>query len=1043
MIPDPHIAALTLTGALLAAPCGASPATQSQLATTVSGQVVDLIRDSDGRLLYCTTAGDVGRIEANGSVTLLVTAVSGAFPNPLRALHPTPDGQIAVIDQFGEIWHVPPGGGAPVLVYDNLYLINDPTDLIVDASGNHVAAVATISSGYRALAWVDVSGPEPPSAKLWSYYLVANQPLAIAPDPQTGGLLLADATAGGLLQALTTGTAPVASLIDGFTVPGIGSSSLDGDLATEVDGSAYWIAGPKLLHHDRFAGTTNLIETGSAPRRGLAIAPSSSGSGSSTGFSVWIAQGNGPTEIRELIDAGAPAPLFADSLGQVPSPGEHVLFHSGLNVFCMASEPDGSLLVGGDLWGSLAEVRRIDPATGTVNLVASDANGLDGRIEGLSVQPDSSILALTFLGRVRRIQENPLSVTKLFEDPGDQIVVAKGLAAARDGRSYLAERAGYAFGHIWEVENGSATVLATSTDSRGVVGDPFTNTLLASEWGSAGFGGRVAVVDETNGELDPFGIFDTLNFANGHTWGDGDLLVDCMGGVYTSCEDEFAVYRYDRFTGAKVRVGSGYLNRPAGMALAPSRPGTPSDTGWSLYVTEWNNLWEIPHMPAPAPSVLDRDAPVVGAPVGFLPPQYGAARFALADPAGAAAIVGTDAAHLLRLPLDGSPATILAGPAEGLVGDLVAGVARASGELYIANAEGIVFSIGAGSGWQATVAYSDTGDQIHDLRGLALRDTGDMVILDRSPMAPAAARIGIVSGGSITDWARSAGGESLAISPLSGDLYVSQQGKPGEVRGELLRVTLDTVLARAGHVLPSDLGSPRGYSVGDGEGELCFTTDGILFVLEGDTGRVQRFDTVLGDSAVFAGGYAHPTGLFLAPGTPGVAGPQGTSLFVLDGYALYEHGVSGLPVPAQSRPTGGGSAIDMNIAGLVDFGGFTPFGIDHPAAAGQTYFVLPGFSGKGDGFPLAVFGDTADPRILPLSLDPLWFQFLLPPTFVDFQGVLDGAGKSPPSAGLSIPADPGLQSAGIFMDMFWITIDFSSPNGVTSIGGTTQLFFGP
>lgn len=1040
---------ITLTlavAAALAAPGALPPGSgaPSQIVNFLDGQVVDLSADVDGSLLYCTTAGDVGRLDAEGAATLLVDGSSGAFPFELRAVHPTPDGAVAVVDVVGDLYHVPALGGAPTLVYQDLYLINEPTDLVVDASGNHAVAVQTISTGYRAIAWIDVSGPGSPSDKLWSYYLVKHRPVALAHDPQTGGFLLADAAAAGSLLALTTGPSPETSPLDTVTGPGFSSAALDGDLATEADGSAWWVAGDDLYRHDRISGVTSLVESGGAPRRAVAIGPSSSASGSVTGYSVWLVEGSSPSALREVANAAPPAPVFAASMGTVPGRGLPVLVHVGLNAYCLSGERGGTLLIGGDQWDQLPQVRRFDPATGGVAIVANQDDGITFRIEGLTTLPDGAILGLTSEGRVHRIDEHPTVVSTVFDDPGDQLVMAKGFTRDRDGRLFIAERAAFGWGRVWEADGpGPPSVLAFTDDTRGALADVFTGDILVSEWVSAGFGGRVASVDVPGAQLETFGAFDTLNFANGSIWGDGELLLDCRGAVYTTCEDGFAVHRYDRYSGERVRVGAGYLNRPSGLAIAPSRPTTTSDTGWSLYVSEWTNLWELPGSPAPAPRALDRAAPPIGAPVGFVPPQYGDPRFAVADPDGGAALIGTDGGHLLRLPLDGSAATVLAGPADGLGGDLVAGAVDALGTLWVATADGVVSTLSAGTGWSASTFFTDPQDLLENVRALALRANGDLFVLDRPASTPAAGRVSVVAGDQVADIARTARGEGAAVCPLSGELFVSQRGAPGDGRGEVLRVAVTIDSVRAGHVLPSDLTTPRGYDVGQHAGPVAFDADGHLYLGAGDEGRVHRLDRVTGDTTVLAGGYDGPTGLFLAPGTPGVAGPQGTSLFVLDGHALYEHGVAGLPAPTQAAPSGGGGPIDLAAAGRVDFGATTPMSIDHPGAAGAFYFVLPGTSGKDTGFPLAALGKASDPRILPLDLDPLWFQYLLPPTFVNFQGTLDGSGQSPPTLGILVPADPALESAGVFVDLFWIAVDFFAPNGVSTIGGTTHLFLGP
>lgn len=1039
-----YLSGLTLAACSWLAPGSLARPLQSNLVTTLPGEVVDLTLDADEKLLFCTDGGDVGRVEPDGAVTLLVDGTSGAFPTGLRAVHPTPGGAIAVIDAFGDIYHVPSAGGSPTLVYQDLFLINEPTDLVVDAGGVHAIPVQTISSGYRAVAWIDLAGSTSPADTRWSYYLIEHQPVSLAPDPQTGGLLLADAAGGGALRAMTTGQIPETSPVDAVTAPGVSVSALDGDLATEFDGSAWWVAGNRLYHHDRIAGLTTLIDTGAALRRGVAVAPSSPGSGSTTGHSVWFVEGAFPTELREIVDAEAPADVFADPMGTVPDRGEPILSYPGLNAQALTPEPGGTLLVGGDIWGASPNLRRIDPVTKTIDVVASDADGLSSRVEGIQTRRDGSIYVSTDLGDVFRVQEDPLQVTPVFVDGQNQLNAAKGLTVTRDGTIYQAERGGYNWGRVWRVDPGGALSVVTSTeDTRGAVADPFADRVLVSEWVSPGFGGRVAVLDEVDGELEPFGEFDGLNFSNGSIWGDGDLFVDCLGAVYTSCEDGFAVHRYDRQSGQRERIGAGYLNRPSGLAIAPSRPTTASDTGWSLYVSEWNNLWELPGLPAPAPHVLDRTAPPIGAPVGFVSPAFGAPRFAVLDPDGGAALVGTDSAHLLRLPLDGSPSTLLAGPSEGLSGDLVDAAPASNGDLYVANSEGVVFTLSAVGGWIATTTFDDAADDLENVRAIALLENGDLAVLDRPAATPQAGRLFVLSGGVLTDRARNARGEHVARCPLSGDLFTTQRGQTTEARGEVLRVDLSGAQALVGNVVPADLSSPRGYSVGDRAGAITFAGNGDFFVAAGAEGRIHHFDRSTAQSTPIAGSYTRPVDLFLASGSAGVAGIDGTSLFVLDGYALYEHGVEGLPVAPQAAPTGGGGGIDMAAGGLVDFGGTTPLIIQRAEAAGETYFVLPGFSGKGDGFPLALLGDGADPRILPLTADSLWFQFLLPPTFLHFQGVLDGSGLAPATAGIAIPSDPALESAGVFMDMQWIGIDLSAPNGTSFVGGTTQLFFGP
>ena len=111
------------------------------VANVVDGQVMDLSRDLVGRMLYCTSQGDVGRIVPGGSKTLLATAASGPFPNPLRAVAVTPAGDVVVVDSQGHVRKLV-GATAP-LVYIDEWMIQDATDLLVDSRGSFIIASAT------------------------------------------------------------------------------------------------------------------------------------------------------------------------------------------------------------------------------------------------------------------------------------------------------------------------------------------------------------------------------------------------------------------------------------------------------------------------------------------------------------------------------------------------------------------------------------------------------------------------------------------------------------------------------------------------------------------------------------------------------------------------------------------------------------------------------------------------------------------------------------------------------------------------------------
>src|SRR5688500_112567 len=140
---------------------------------TIPGTVRDLARDSAGRILYCTAEREVGRLGPGSGREVLATAAS--FPNDLRAVAESgPD--IVLIDLLGHVRKLPGGALPPALVYQDQYMIQDPTDLIVDARGSFLIASSTPTSGTRAMNWIAADGID------WSYYRVGHQPLALAHD---------------------------------------------------------------------------------------------------------------------------------------------------------------------------------------------------------------------------------------------------------------------------------------------------------------------------------------------------------------------------------------------------------------------------------------------------------------------------------------------------------------------------------------------------------------------------------------------------------------------------------------------------------------------------------------------------------------------------------------------------------------------------------------------------------------------------------------------------------------------------------------------
>src|SRR5262245_39485672 len=98
--------AVTLFPAIL---CALASAQGTAPPTPVSGRVLDLTRDAAGNLLYCAENGDIGRITTSGTVTVIATAATGPFPNPLRCVVESPDGSINVVDLIGDVYRLPNG----------------------------------------------------------------------------------------------------------------------------------------------------------------------------------------------------------------------------------------------------------------------------------------------------------------------------------------------------------------------------------------------------------------------------------------------------------------------------------------------------------------------------------------------------------------------------------------------------------------------------------------------------------------------------------------------------------------------------------------------------------------------------------------------------------------------------------------------------------------------------------------------------------------------------------------------------------------------
>jgi len=569
--------------------------------TTVAGNVQDLWLDSNGDLLFCTIQGDVGTISTQGVVTILADAASGPFPIGLRGVCELSNGDVAVVDATGNVF-VLPGRTTPAEErYTDLFMIQDASDLLVDADDTFVITSATPSNGKRGINWVSSDGDH------WAYYLVEHAPLALAADPLGPGLFLADADGGGVLRLIDASdeTHP-AALLDGTTGFGFTAAAKDGDVACEEDGDALVLAGGTVWRYDRGLGQTALLAGGLFASRGLAIAASSGNVASATGWSAYVAEGSSPTTITEIGGVDAPASPVAAPLGTVPGRGRQVMFYGNLRVYELATDAQGELLVGGDLFGASPSVRRVDLSTNSLVPIADDTDGISGRIEGIAASQDGTIYAMTSLGVIHAITENPTQVSTVFSDPFNDVVSGWDMVLGVDGTLYVADREMTDVGKVVAVSNGVASTVVATEETRGLAADPVTGDLYVSEWNALGFDGSVGRLDLGTQQITP--VFQGVNYSNAE-WGDGDIVVDVEGNVYTCSEDDWRVVKYDPTKGRFATIGSGYINHPSGLAIARSRPSSGSTTGWSLYLAEFDFLWEIPSVPPPAVTIVGCSAP--------------------------------------------------------------------------------------------------------------------------------------------------------------------------------------------------------------------------------------------------------------------------------------------------------------------------------------------------------------------------------------------------------------------------------------------------
>ncbi|HKE00168.1 MAG TPA: hypothetical protein VKE69_04105, partial [Planctomycetota bacterium] len=865
LLPTPRFA-LGLAIALAAG----SAAAQIGTFATVSGRVVDLARDANGNILYCTDESEVGRITTSG-VTILATAATGPFPNQLRGIAETPAGDVAVVDAVGDIYRLPGGAAPAVKVYTDAFMIQAPSDLVVDSAGNYLVASASPTSFVRAINQISPDGSK------WGYYFVSQllgqNPQALAFDPLTGFALFSDLSGSGSIRLIDTvdGSHPT-SLVNGSAGFAFQLGAQDGDMAVESDGDILVISGGTVWKHDRASGVATQLATGFGPLRGIVITGSSGSVPSATGFSAYVAEGESPTAIREIGGVGAPAPVILSPTGDVPGPGTVLNAFFGMNVFDLAVDAGGNLLIGGDNFGVTPSVKRIELPSLAVTTLASDSQGITTRIEGVATAADGTIRALDRDGRVYRIQESPFLVSVDFDDPLDQIAGAQDLVLDRDGSFFIGAVPSFANGALFRAQPfaGSATQVATTIETRGVATDPLTGGLLITKWNNSGFQGAVDRWKQAGG-LAPIPGFAGMNYSNGGVWGDGDCVADAAGNVYTCSEDDFSVYRFERSTGKLFRIASGYLARPSGLAI--TRSTLPSTTGWSLYVSEFTFLHEIPNVPPPLPAISDVSSPPVGRVVGWFPPDAGTARDLVVDPAGGALLVSTSFGRIERITTAGVSST-LAGLTQGVTGDLTGLASDAAGFVYAARRDGVLFRLDPNAGYAANVVFSDATDVVKDVHGLSIDGSGRLLIVDR-PDSMLGGRLWRFDGANVTTITRTARGVRAAVDPLTAEIWVTEQGNPLDGGGEILRVDPFANPPTAGHFRWDVFGV---LSIGANDGGIAMDSNGNAYVATGDVGRVFRVDRATGTRTIVAGGYAHPIAVALAPGTPGTAGPQGTSL---------------------------------------------------------------------------------------------------------------------------------------------------------------------
>lgn len=1014
------LAAFLLAAGALCAPAAA------QTTLALPGEATDLSTTASGDLLVTTSQGDVIEITAAGSATWL--AGPGDFARPIVASVSLAGGSAAVIDNSGSIYEAGTVPGVPQLIYGDVYLVREPTDLGLDTDGTFWIPCKTVSNNTRCVTHVSDDGQR------WAYYSVEGTPIALAADALTSTIVLSDLDFG--LDSLDA-DADGAPDRDAFgAASGFAAGRLDGDVAVTATGDVYVASDKSVLFHDRSAGTTTTFLTFVGTVRGLALAPASTGPGDS----LWVVSGNSQSTLTEHLLGETAGPRLLPAITDVPGTGTQLTTY-GLNANCATVDTNGDLLVGGDVFGAAVRIDRIAIPSLATTTVADAADGLSSRIEGMHVTREGRIYALAAFGAVHTIDEGPgaPAVAAIFSDPLDQVVVGKDLAIDRRGDVYIADRQSWSFGlvHRLDASGGFATLLALQ-DTRGLLGDVFGARLLANEWRNTGFNGVVGEIDEVGAQLLPFEGFEGLNISNQSNVGDGAMTMDATGRVYVSCEDEFAVRVWNPETERTRRIGSGYLNRATGLAITRATDPLASSTGFSLYVSQWNRLHEIENVPPPAPRTVDLDAPPAGRVLTWSRPEWGRPVAVAHDASLGRLVAVTDEASVLELPLDGSPATLLADATSGLVGDLTCIAVEASGDLLVGNRDGVVYRLSPLSGYVPAIEFADPLDALANLVDIVHDVGAGTFLLDATTDPEDVSRVYELAGTTLTLLALPWNGRGMCLDPLAGDLFVNQAATATS-EGEVLRVHRGVTPAMANHwpsaeYTPFDLDQTSGGSACDG--------DGNLYVVSASTGRVHSVDRASQVASLIAGNYDAPLDAVVAPGRPGIAGANGASLFVLDGYCVFEHGIDAdvlsSPITRSSDPD------PFMVPALFKFDGGHVLQLESPANAGEQFLILPGTAGQSNGYPTLLVGqDPGDDRVIPQDFDLFWIDAIVGAApFANFLGTFDGAGLPVTPIRFNAPSTPSVTGLDLHIDLTWVTLDTNAPNLIGTIGGTAQTFVG-